>query len=212
MNDPVATSWLSPLITPLANLALISGSSVNPMPLTQSGGTSATAIATPAIELAIRLRVRENAPAIPAAIATSRSIRFGDVRASISEPKTLTGMHAVINAAVITTTPVPMIKVTNDRRINRLLAIDIPYAMLKIGFINGATIMAPITTAVLLAMSPNVAIIVEVISKTKKPKEGNEFAMRSSSSTSIGTGFSKKIDHCPVSKSKARCKGFLLIL
>ena len=121
-------------------------------------------------------------------------------------------MHAVINAAVITTTPVPMIKVTNDRRINRLLAIDIPYAMLKIGFINGATIMAPITTAVLLAMSPNVAIIVEVISKTKKPKEGKEFAMRSSSSTSIGTGCSKKIDHCPVSKSKARCKGFLLIL
>ena len=55
------------------------------MPLTQSGGTRATAIATPAIEFDNYLRVIENDPATAAAMAMPRSIRLGDVRPVISD-------------------------------------------------------------------------------------------------------------------------------
>ena len=56
--------------------ATISEPSVRPMPLTQSGGTRATAIATPAIEFDNCLRVIENDPAMAAATAMPRSIRW----------------------------------------------------------------------------------------------------------------------------------------
>ena len=55
------------------------------MPLTQRGGTKATAIATPAIELDSRSRVMAKDPATAAAIAIPKSIKLGDVRAVISD-------------------------------------------------------------------------------------------------------------------------------
>ena len=55
------------------------------MPLTQSGGTRATAIATPAIEFDNCLRVIENYPATAASMAMPRSIKLGDVRPVISD-------------------------------------------------------------------------------------------------------------------------------
>jgi hypothetical protein len=48
--------------------------------------------------------------------------------------------------------------------------------MLRIGFIRGATIIAPIITAVLLANRPKVAIAEAQISKKKKLKEGIDAA------------------------------------
>ena len=55
----------------------------NPIPVTQRGGTSATAMATPAMELAIFDLLCANAPMTPAAMATERSIKFGEVRLRI---------------------------------------------------------------------------------------------------------------------------------
>jgi hypothetical protein len=43
---------------------------------------------------------------------------------------------------------------------------------------SGATIMAPITTAALFEISPSVAITAEEISKTKKPRDGFDEAIR----------------------------------
>ena len=115
-----------PPITPFVSLAPISGSNIRPIPVTQSGGTKATAIATPAIVLAIFLRVRENAPAVPAAIAIQRSIRFGVVLVSISEPSILTGSTDVIAAEVTITTTTPIIKVAIERRIRTVFPIVMP--------------------------------------------------------------------------------------
>ena len=56
----------------------------------------------------------------------------------------------------------------------------IPKAQLRIGFINGATIMAPITTAGLSTRSPSVAMIVDVISNTKNDRLGKEDSTLSS--------------------------------
>ena len=65
--------------------ATISEPRVMPMPLTQSIGTKATAIATPAIEFDKCLRIIENESATATAMAMPRSIRFGDVRPVISD-------------------------------------------------------------------------------------------------------------------------------
>ena len=54
----------------------------------------------------------------------------------------------------------------------------IPHDRLSIGSINGATIMAPITTAVLFEISPSVAMIAEAIKRRKKVKEGIAAAAR----------------------------------
>ena len=42
-------------------------------------------MATPAIEVAILLRVKENAPAVPATIAIPKSIKLGEARTKISD-------------------------------------------------------------------------------------------------------------------------------
>ena len=51
--------------------------------------------------------------------------------------------------------------------------------------------MAPLTTAVLLEIKPNVAITLELIKRTKKPREGLDQAMRFSYSSVLGTLDSK---------------------
>ena len=71
-----------------------------------------------------------------------------------------------------------MITVIADRFTKRLSAIESPKARLRIGSISGATIMAPITTAVLLEINPSVAITSEQISSKKKPSVGREEAIR----------------------------------
>ena len=59
--------------------------SLMPIPVTQSGGTRATAIATPAMELVSLDLLCAKAPTIPAAMATERSIRLGLVLLRICE-------------------------------------------------------------------------------------------------------------------------------
>ena len=66
---------------------------------------------------------------------------------------------------------------TAERRIQRPSATAIPKARLKIGSINGATFMAPITTAVLLEINPSVAITLELMRRMKKPSEGFDEAI-----------------------------------
>ena len=48
------------------------------------------------------------------------------------------------------------------------------------GSINGATIMAPITTAVLLEISPRLAITAELIRRMKKTSDGLDVVIRAS--------------------------------
>jgi hypothetical protein len=71
-----------------------------------------------------------------------------------------------------------MITVMAERFTNLLSEMARPKARLRIGSINGATIMAPITTAVLLEINPSVAITAEQISSKKKPSVGRDEAMR----------------------------------
>ena len=123
------------------------------MPLTQSGGTKAKTIATPAIEFDKCLRVIENEPATAAAMAMPRSIRFGDVRPVISDCTWLMPSPQLSNDAVPITANTPKPTVTAERRINFPSLTAKPKAKLRMGSINGATIMAPMTTAVLLEIS-----------------------------------------------------------
>ena len=148
------------------------------MPETHSGGTKATAVATPAIELDRRSRVMVKAPATAAATAITRSIRFGAVRAVISRFTSLAPNNEARIQAVPTTVAMPISTVIADRFTSRLSAMLSPKARLRMGSINGATIMAPITTAVLLEIRPRVAITAEQISSKKNPREGLEEAMR----------------------------------
>ena len=53
-------------------------------------------------------------------------------------------------------------------------------SQLRMGSISGATIMAPITTAVLLEISPRLAITAELIRRMKKPSDGLDEAIRAS--------------------------------
>ena len=59
------------------------------------------------------------------------------------------------------------------------------------GSISGATIMAPMTTAVLLEINPRVAITAELIRRIKKPSEGLDDAIRASYSSVRGTRLSR---------------------
>ena len=84
------------------------------------------------------------------------------------------------NDAVPTTANTPKPTVTAERRINRPSLTAKPKARLRMGSISGATIMAPITTAVLLEISPRVAITAELIRRMKKPSDGLDEAIRAS--------------------------------
>ncbi len=146
-----------------------------PIPDTASGGTRATAIATPAIELIMLRRVWAKAAAPPAAIATPRSISVGDVRFRISDPVILNPNRSVVRYARTITRITPQMTVKIDRVINRLSNTTRPYERLIIGAISGAMIMAPIIAgALLFAMRPNVAITAASASMKKKANEGIE--------------------------------------
>ncbi len=77
-----------------------------------------------------------------------------------------------------TTAITPRVALTAERRISCPSLTPCPKARLRIGSINGATIIAPITSAVLLEIRPRVAITAELISSTQNPREGFEEAMR----------------------------------
>ena len=87
-------------------------------------------------------------------------------------------MMVASSQAVPTTLADPSTSVIADRFASRLSPRVKPKARLRIGSINGATIMAPITTAVLLAISPRVAMTAEHSRRTKNPSEGLDEAMR----------------------------------
>lgn len=149
-----------------------------PMPVTHRGGTRATAMATPAIEFEILARVNENDPAIAAAIATPKSIRLGVIRFQTS---LLTWAISII-LAIVQDVPItrrqPINIVNKDLVVIVRFEIAIPNAMLKIGSINGATIIAPMITAELFAKRPNVAIAAALISSTRYATDNLEAVSR----------------------------------
>ena len=69
--------------------------------------------------------------------------------------------HGAAATIVPTTAATPNVTVTAERRINLPSLTARPKARLRIGSIKGATIMAPITTAVLLEINPKVAMTAE---------------------------------------------------
>jgi len=91
-----------------------------------SGGTSATAMATPAIELAMLRCVCEKAAALPAVSAMIRSSRVGDVREMISESASLRPSDTELMNAIATTRTVPAARVMRDRVISRRLKVTSP--------------------------------------------------------------------------------------
>ena len=113
-------------------------------------------------------------------MAMPRSIRFGDVRPVISDCTWLMPSPQLSNDAVSITANTPKPTVTAELRINFPSLIAKPKAKLRMGSINGATIMAPMTTAVLLEISPRVAITAELIRRMKKPSDGLDDAIRAS--------------------------------
>ncbi len=131
------------------------------MPTVATGGTNATATATPGNELDTSVRTVAYAPAAPAARATRRSAKPGLVRANSSTVKPLLGTHrASSHARTIAPIVAPM-TVAADRRpsLNQPIAkqADKP----STGVISGATSMAPMTTAAELAIRPITAITTE---------------------------------------------------
>ena len=98
------------------------------------------------------------------------------MRPVISDCTWLMPSPQVSNDPVPTTANTPKPMVTAERRINGPSLT----AKLRIGSIKGATIMAPITTAVLLEISPRVAITAELIRRKNKPSDGLDEAIRAS--------------------------------
>jgi hypothetical protein len=58
---------------------------------------------------------------------------------------------------------VPVITVRSDRMVSAPLPAMRPYDIEMIGLMRGATIMAPMMTAALLASNPNVAITADIV-------------------------------------------------
>lgn len=114
----------------------------------------------------------------PATRATPRSSRFGWVRAATSEPRigSPTDNSSSTERARVITTPSSRVSTAVPTRRNR--PCRIAKARARSGNIHGAINIAPITTALLLASSPRVAIIpaARVMSTT------NSWSARASSS------------------------------
>ena len=144
-------------IPKVPSLEWISGESVRPIPPTHKGGTSATAIATPAIALEIFERVVMYAATEPPMIATNRSIRLGDVRLKISVPSALMWVMLDNKKAERKTHAEPAKNEVNDFMAKFDFPVLIATARPSNGSINGAIIMAAITTAVLSPIKPSVA-------------------------------------------------------
>ena len=121
-----------------------------------------------------------NDPATAAATAMPRSIRLGAVREVISRLTSLTSSSDANSAEVAITVSTPITTVSSDRFASLLLLMESAKARLRIGSISGATIIAPITTAALLEISPSVAMTAAQSSSTKKPGEGFDEAIRAS--------------------------------
>ena len=66
----------------------------------------------------------------------------------------------------------PSVIRVRDCRISFMLLVERPKARLTIGSINGATIIAPITVAALFSIKPTVAMMVEMINRTKNSRFG----------------------------------------
>jgi len=126
-----------------------------------SGGTSETAIATPGSVSEISLRDSAKAPARPVASAAIRSRRCGDVRIM-----TCWIASGFVNRAIgsVRTNPtaiaiaIPARLTSSELKIALRSPMLTLYASPMIGSINGATIIAPITTATESPRSPNVAM------------------------------------------------------
>ena len=169
---PISRNISIPLSTIPARLAPNSSSApwtnahfpiASPNPATPSGGTSATATATPGIEAESRAS-REavtTAPASPENTAMARSSVVGRVRLAISSVTAPNGSARVRSAASATMPAAPRMIVakvwTNSRPSPTASASERPSS----GPSSGATSMAPITTAVEFSTRPSVAMAPE---------------------------------------------------
>ena len=157
-----------PIAKPISVPALRPSESA--IPTVHSGGTNATAIATPARAEETLGRVYANAAAAPAATAMPRSRRLGFIRATNSEPASFQPMISETKKAMVIITIVPDTTVNRERKTSTLFISIPPKAREIMGFISGATIMAPIITAALLDNKPNVAMIPEAAKHKEKSK------------------------------------------
>ena len=96
------------------------------------------------------------------------------MRAINSEPASFQPMSSETRKAIVIITTVPITIVNRERKISTLLIWTPPKDREIIGFMSGATIMAPMITAALLDNKPNVAMTPEAASIKKKPNDGIE--------------------------------------
>jgi hypothetical protein len=85
----------------------------------------------------------------------------------------------------------PNTVVSPERKNKAQLPVEVANERLRIGFISGATIMAPIITAELFVISPRVTFIDASVRRKKNPNEGIDPAVRDLASSSAGTLCSK---------------------
>jgi hypothetical protein len=145
-------------MAPHANVVLPAS---NEMPTAPSGGTSATATATPGSDADASFRTVAYAPAVPAASATTRSRMSGAVRLVTSlgsSPLTKSAANTYDSAIDQTVASATTPKDRNDFWNN---AMAMHAAVPRTGCISGASNIAPITTAAEFADSPITATITD---------------------------------------------------
>ena len=130
-------------------------------PTTHRGGTSEMAMATPGRASDTLARLTAKAPAAPDARATIRSIVRGEVRAAtwlFDDSVTTSGLMRPMRKAVPMATTTPAATSRSERRRCPTSPVTTERADAMIGVIRGATIIAPMTTAVESVSTPPVAM------------------------------------------------------
>jgi len=94
------------------------------------------------------------------------------MREMISEPASFQPIASVITIATPMVSMVPIKTEKSERIINVPFCATSPNDIAMIGLIRGATIIAPMITAALLASRPSVAITADIASIKKNEKEG----------------------------------------
>ena len=178
-TNPVTTNTTAPAktiaarlvvyrsIAPRANVICPASSAT---PTVASGGTSATATATPGSDDDASFRTVAYAPAKPAARATTRSRMSGAVRLVTSRGRSPLTNNAASTYDSAIEPRVAKATTPNHRNDFRNSAIEIHAAVANTGCINGASNMAPMTTAAESADRPITATTTDNVSIVVKRK------------------------------------------
>jgi hypothetical protein len=132
-----------------------------PIPVTQSGGINAVAIATPATPSQSFLNHKDRKAIIPHTNAINRSIIVGDILANISGVSVANGVIFVIAHAIPTLTRIVSQLIFNHLLYKFPFPVDVANAIILIGFRIGAINIAPIITGTELINNPKLQIITE---------------------------------------------------